>query len=151
MALPVPSIAEPGSTKPSAGAASGGGPPGRFSSASRTMVDNGLGRPSGSRATAPKSRTKQAPIREQLEVARMRVGVQQAQPRRRGVMQLGEQRRGMVALSGLRARADDVQQFAVTHSVTIALGADATTFGTRTLGSPSNAAANIRWFSASSR
>ena len=39
----------------------------------------------------------------------------------------------------------------VTHSVTIAFGADATTFGTRTLSSPSNAAANARWLAASSR
>ena len=39
----------------------------------------------------------------------------------------------------------------VTHSLTIARGADATTRGTFTLSSPSNAAANARWFSASSR
>ncbi len=39
----------------------------------------------------------------------------------------------------------------VSHSLTITFGALATTFGTNTGSSPSNAAANVRWLSASVR
>ena len=45
----------------------------------------------------------QPPVVEQLEVAGVRVGVQQARPRRRRVVELGQQRGGVVPL-GLRAR-----------------------------------------------
>ena len=47
----------------------------------------GAGSPSGSRATAPKSITPEPAVGQQPEVARVRVGVQQPGPGRRGEVQ----------------------------------------------------------------
>ena len=99
-------MAEPGSTKPSR-RSSASRSSGRFSSASRTMIDSGRGRPSGRRATAPKSSTSSRPSSSSWKLPGCGSACSRPAARRRRVVQLGQQHGGVVAL-GLGARADDV-------------------------------------------
>ena len=100
-----PVIAEPGRTNPSR-RSSARRSSGRFSNASRTMIESGRGRPSGSRATAPKSSTRSRPSSSSWKLPGC--GSACSRPARGGdeIVQLGQQRGGVISL-GLGALADD--------------------------------------------
>ena len=115
------------------------------------MCPSSRGRPSGSFATAPKSITHRRPSGSSWKLPGC--GSACSRPTRAGDEKWKREssRPTRSRSSGSPDRMIADSGVPVTHSETIAFGADATTRGTTTCSSPSYAAANARCASASSR